>query len=407
LQLGTDNGPSLRTVGHVVPEYLPRSATFIYTTLRFQHAFGAAVFARRTSNLEEFPIDSVSELDGDGGAWTRAGGTVRARAAGYRERFDHRIASEAARRQCVALHAHFGWAGRSSVDAAARLGIPLLTTFYGRDLSEVERTRGGMARNPYRRLFSTGTLFVCEGPAMAKQLARVGCPKERIRIVRIGLDLAKFPLRPRRRARPLILLQTCRFVDKKGVDLSIRAFAAARARLGPSELWLVGDGPLRHELEALASELGLTDSVRFLGMVSHDEYRQVIERAHVCLQPSRTAGDGDTEGGAPTVLLEMQASGVPVLATRHADIPFVVGRPDELVDEDDAAALSAALVRLVEAPEADWDARIEAGRQLVEREHDGEVVARALASVYEEAIELAAAPSRRARPERAACATSS
>ena len=399
----TDNVRTARTVGHVVPEYLPRSATFIHTTLRFQRAFRPIVFTRRTSNLEEFPVASIAELDAVSGPVQR----LTARAAGYREPFEHRVALETARQGCVALHAHFGWAGKSSVSSARRLRLPLVTTFYGRDLSEVDRTRGGMVRNPYRRLFSEGTLFVCEGPAMAEQLARVGCPEDRIRIVRIGLDLEKFPWRPRRRGSPLVVLQTCRFVEKKGVDLSIRAFAAARPRLGESELWLVGDGPLRAQLEALTRELGVADSVRFLGMVSHDEYRKVIERAHVCVQPSRVARDGDTEGGAPTVLLEMQASGIPVVATRHADIPFVVARPDELVDEEDVVGLAAALARLAEASEADWDARIEAGRELVEREHDAAVVARAIESVYEEAIELAALRADIRAPERAECATTS
>ena len=399
----TDNGRTPRIVGHVVPEYLPRSATFIHTTLRFQRAYRPVVFARRTSNLEEFPVASVSELDADSGPLQR----LAARAAGYREPFERSVARETARKGCVALHAHFGWAGKSSVSTARRLRLPLVTTFYGRDLSEVDRTRGGMARNPYRRLFSEGTLFLCEGPAMAKQLTRVGCPEDRIRIVRIGLDLEKFPFSPRRRESNLVLLQTCRFVEKKGVDLSIRAFAAARSRLGESELWLVGDGPSRADFEALAGELGVADSVRFLGMVSHDEYREVIERAHVCLQPSRVASDGDTEGGAPTVLLEMQASGVPVVATRHADIPYVVARPDELVDEEDVAGLAETLVRLAEAPEADWNARIEAGRELVEREHDAAVVARAIESVYDEAIELVAMRAGTRTPERAECATTS
>jgi colanic acid/amylovoran biosynthesis glycosyltransferase len=403
LAQATDNGRTPRTVGHVVPEYLPRSATFIHTTLRFQRAYRPVVFARRTSNLEEFPVASVSELDADSGLVQR----LAARAAGYGEPFERRVARETVREGCVALHAHFGWAGKSSVSTARRNRLPLVTTFYGRDLSEVDRTRGGMARNPYRRLFSEGTLFVCEGPAMAEQLARVGCPEDRVRIVRIGLDLEKFPLRPRRRESTLVLLQTCRFVEKKGVDLSIRAFAAARSQLGESELWLVGDGPIRVELEALASELGVADAVRFLGMVSHDEYREVIERAHVCLQPSRVASDGDTEGGAPTVLLEMQASGVPIVATRHADIPFVVARPDELVDEEDVAGLAAALVRLAEAPDADWDARIEAGRDLVEREHDAAVVARRIEAVYEEAIEVVATHAGSRAPERAECATTS
>src|SRR5439155_13466167 len=98
--------------------------------------------------------------------------------------------------------------------------------------------------------------------------------------------------------------------------------------------------------ERLAAKLDCADAVRITGMVSHTEYRELVAGAHVCLQPSRTAADGDTEGGAPTVILEMQALGIPVVATRHADIPFVVPRPEELAPEGDVDALADALCRV-------------------------------------------------------------
>jgi colanic acid/amylovoran biosynthesis glycosyltransferase len=376
----------LGAIGHTVPEYLPRSATFIYTVLRFQRAFRPVVLARRTSNLAEFPIGDVYELAPDASVYRRAARTLHALSAGFRSSYGHRVAVEASRHRCVVLHAHFGWTGRSSVVAGRRLGIPLVTTFYGRDVSEPQR--GRRSRRPYKRLFAEGTLFFCEGPAMAAHLASVGCPTEKIRIVKIGLDLEQFPFAPRQRTRPLILLQAGRFVEKKGIDLSIRSFAAARKRLGPSELWLVGDGPLRPQLESLAENLGVKQVVRFLGMVSHSDYREAIRRAHICLQPSRTAPDGDTEGGAPTVLLEMQASGVPVVASRHADIPSVVPDADELVAEDDEDGLTVALVRLATLPDKDWRSRVEDGRALMESEHDARTVAGVIEAHYQEAIRL-------------------
>ena len=176
---------------------------------------------------------------------------------------------------------------------------------------------------------------------MADTLAGIGCPHKKIRLVRIGLDLDYFPFAQRARGRPLVIVQAARLVEKKGVDLSIRAFAAARADLGESELWIVGDGPERSSLEALATELAVADSVRFVGELSHGRYRELIGEAQICLQPSRTAADGDTEGGAPTVLIELQAAGLLVVATRHADIPYVVPRDDQLADEEDVPGIAA------------------------------------------------------------------
>jgi colanic acid/amylovoran/stewartan biosynthesis glycosyltransferase WcaL/AmsK/CpsK len=384
-----ERGPdaaAVGAIGHTVPEYLPRSATFIYTTLRFQRRFRSVVLAQSTSNLTEFPISDVYALAAETPARRRFLRGLRAFSAGYRSTYQHRIATESRRHGCVALHAHFGWSGPPTVAAGRRLRIPVVTTFYGRDISEPER--GRRSRRPYKRLFAEGTLFFCEGPAMAAHLTRIGCPPEKIRIVRIGIDLDQFPFTARQRRRPLVLLQTGRFVEKKGTDLSIRAFASARKQLGPSELWLVGDGPLRSELEALVESLGVKSSVRFLGMVSHAEYQQAIQRAHVCLQPSRTASDGDTEGGAPTVLLEMQASGVPVLASRHADIPSVVPDAGELVEENDVDGLTEALVRLASLSASEWRARVERGRDLIERKHDARALAGVIETHYQEAMRL-------------------
>ena len=284
------------------------------------------------------------------------------------------------------LHAHFGWSGPPSLVAARRLGLPLITTFYGRDLAH--RKRRWQRRGVYEELFDVGTLFICEGPAMAKTLIGIGCPMEKVRIVRIGIDLRDFPFQARVRREPLVLLQVARLVEKKGVDVSIRAFAEARTTMGPSELWIVGDGELREELESLAKQLGVTDAVRFFGEVSHAEYRDVLAHAHIGIQPSRTAADGDTEGGAPTVLLEMQATGLPVLATRHADIPFVVSAHDCLVEENDVAGLAEALARVAQLPDAEWDTQTKAGRVLVESEHDVSVVARSVEALYAEARAL-------------------
>jgi len=337
------------------------------------------VLAARTENLDEFSTDSLFIVGRPDSHFARGAARLWAAAHGFRRTYDHLLTRKARRAGCRLLHAHFGWAGCAALPARRRLHVPLVTTFYGHDLSDAR----GL---DYGRLFTEGALFVCEGPAMQAHLMALGCPRPKIRTVRIGLDLARFPFDPRSRSRPLVVFQACRFVEKKGVDLSLRAFAAARRRLGPSELWLVGDGERRPELESLAGRLGISKAVRFLGMLSHDEYREAAGAAHICLQPSRVAENGDTEGGAPTVLLEMQAAGVPVVSTRHADVPFVVPDPDRLVAEEDVDALAEELVRLGGASDAEWSAIAERGRTFVETHHDARIVAVELADVYREAL---------------------
>jgi colanic acid/amylovoran biosynthesis glycosyltransferase len=372
----------------VVPEWLPRSETFVFTALRNQRRHRPIVLADRITQLEAFPIEPVIELLPAHATITRRlADRVRAYSMGLPASYDLRIVQAARAYDCELMHAHFGPTACGVLGARAKLGIPLVTTFYGYDLA-FARERPDWAPR-YERLFREGARFVCEGPAMAAHLASLGCPADRIRIVKIGVDLEQFPFTPRTPARPLIFAATGRFVPKKGFDLALRAFAAARPSVGDSQLWLIGDGPERARLERLSAELAVAEHVVFHGMVSYGDYQELMRRAHVALQPSRTAPDGDTEGGAPTVIIEMQATGVPVISTQHADIPSVVARPGELVPENDVEALAGALVEVASLTAGEWLERAREARALMEGEHDARITASALEAVYDEALRTA------------------
>lgn len=373
-------------IGHVIGEYLSSSGMFLHTLFRLQQSFQPVVFAGHiSSNIRQFPFSPIVELAPPGHArHRRAARRVRAYAAGHSTAYEHRILRAARELNCAVLHAHWGQMGWSSLPACRYLEIPLITSFYGQDLAAPHRD--AVWGRCYTRLFAEGSLFLCEGPAAATKLCELGCPREKLRILRIGLDLSLHPFSIRKRTRPLIVVQTARFVEKKGLDVSIRAFAAARPRIGPSELWLIGDGPCRHELKALATRLGASSFVRFLGLLSHAEFRNALAGAHIGIQPSRVASDGDTEGGAPVSILEMQAVGIPVVGTRHADIPFIVPRPHELSEEEDVEGVAAGLVRLAVAPEGEWRDRALEGRALVELDHDATVTAALSEGFYAEAL---------------------
>ena len=378
---------ALPAVAHLIPEYLPRSATFVHTALRAQTRHRPLVLAGAISNLAEFPVGEVVDLDRRAGlprVVDRAGSALLGYAAGY-----GRAAVAAARRQgCLLVHAHFGWSGRDVIHAAKAAGLPVVTTFYGRDLSESDRARTGsrFSRDPYRPLFAAGARFIVEGPAMARHLERIGCDPAKVAVVPIGIDLDLFPFSPRERGDRFVIMQAARFVEKKGFDLTIRAFARVLENVASAELWLVGDGPLRGELEALVRRLGVGAAVRFTGMVSHEDYRRLLEVADVCVQPSRVASDGDTEGGAPTTLLEVQAVGIPVVATRHADIPFVVPDARALADEEDVEGISGALVRVALEDDTDRERRLLEARAHIETSHGMGVTAAQIEAIYDEVV---------------------
>jgi colanic acid/amylovoran biosynthesis glycosyltransferase len=349
-------------VAHVVKAYLPLSQTFIHTQLEAQRDLTQMVVTRRRVDGATFPSGRVWELD-------RLSRRLDSRLPGARI-FGRRAVHPLRRFEPDVLHAHFGWMGHDALVASRALRVPLVVAVHGRDVY-APLYRPGSAREAYGDIFRSGATFTCVGPRAARELADAGCPQDRLHIVPVGIDLERFPFSPAPAVEPVVFLQVARLTPKKGVDVTLRAFSAARASLD-AELWIVGDGPQRDELHGLARDLGIAARVRFHGALAPSEVSALMARAHVGVQASRVAADGDREG-SPTVLIEMQARGVDVVATRHADIPFIVAHPDELVDEGDVEGLAAALVEA-------------AGRALVERQHDATSIRSTLRHVYETAI---------------------
>ena len=91
---------------------------------------------------------------------------------------------------------------------------------------------------------------------------------------------------------------------------------------------------------------------------------------HLFLQPSVTASHGDTEGGAPVSIIEMLATGMPVIATTHCDIPEVVGTAYShlLASERDAVHLAECIQMLLDKPDS-WPDLIQKGREHIETEY--------------------------------------
>lgn len=97
-----------------------------------------------------------------------------------------------------------------------------------------------------------------------------------------------------------------RMLPLKGFDLGLRAFAQFHQRFTKSEYWLIGEGPERPRLEALARRLGIIGAVRFLGQVPRDEVFKHLAKASVLLHPS-------LRESLPYAVVEALAAGVPAI----------------------------------------------------------------------------------------------
>jgi colanic acid/amylovoran biosynthesis glycosyltransferase len=220
-----------------------------------------------------------------------------------------------------------------------------------------------------RVLFNEAEMFLALGERMKSRLVELGCPADRIRIVRVGADLDRFTFEPRvlHPGDPVRFLFCGRFVEKKGVPFLLRAFAQVRREIADVELTIIGDGALRPQVDRLVAELGIGPAVRLLGFQPHDRVALEMKRAHILVGPSVTAANGDDEGGVLTCGIEGSATGLPLVATRHADIPeqLIHGENGLMVEERDVDGLAKAMATLARKPER-WPAMGAAGRRLIE-----------------------------------------
>ena len=249
------------------------------------------------------------------------------------------------------LHAHFGWSGIRSLLLRQCLGVPLVTTFGGRDLGA--DLHDPLHRPLYDRLLQAADLCICVSDTLAAVLAEHGVADGRIRVVRRGADADFFREQERLgrgEGEPLRLLMLGRLVEKKGHGDAISALVILREAGWPCVLRIVGAGETDEVLRQ-AERQGVVKHVDVQPPTDTTGVRDHFAWADLLVHCSRRAGDGDVEG-IPNVVVEAAATGLPVVGTRHGGIPEVVvdGETGRLVPESDPKALAEALRELAVEP---------------------------------------------------------
>lgn len=376
------------TVAHSMQRYLGLSETFIYAILNGFQRYRPIVVTETVDHIDLFPFEPVyatSSIRRFSWWWMVNG--LHYRMSDRRTFFEHMtyVRHILKRERAQIIHAHFGPSGVRMLPIRRALDIPLVTTFYGYDMSELPREVRW--REAYTRLFAEGDLFLVEGGHMRAALIALGCPAEKVEVQRIGIDLDHLPFKERTVApgEKIVVLFCGRFTEKKGLVYALEALAPVIREFPNLELRIIGDGEERPAIERAIAEHALTPYVHLLGYQPHRVFREQLSEAHLFIQPSVTASNGDTEGGAPTVVLEAQACGVPVLATYHADIPEVVQdrKSGWLAPERDSDALAGGWLELLRHPET-WPDMGRAGRALVERQHHIGALIRQLEGRYDQ-----------------------
>jgi glycosyltransferase involved in cell wall biosynthesis len=167
-----------------------------------------------------------------------------------------------------------------------------------------------------------------------------------------------------------------RLVPEKGVNVLLHGLA----RVGqPVQALVMGDGPLRAELQRLAAALGLAERCRFVGAVNHSAVPEYLSAADVLVLPSLTTKQWKEQFGR--VLIEAMGCRVPVVASDSGAIPEVIGTAGRLFAEGDAEALAAILAELAADPRQ-RAALAECGYQRILSRYTIEVLAANLLTVW-------------------------
>lgn len=184
---------------------------------------------------------------------------------------------------------------------------------------------------------------VCNSRIVGEALVRDGVPQSKVVIIPNGLPDAAFAeTEPAFEKRPGVLrIGMIARMNLKAKNHAVFLAAAARvaAKFPEAEFVLAGDGPLRPELEAQAVQLGLGESVKFLG--DRRDVPAILASLDISVLPSASES-------LSNVILESMAAGVPVVATRVGGNPELVNeRTGLLVAPGDAEALAEGIERLL------------------------------------------------------------
>jgi len=244
------------------------------------------------------------------------------------------------------IDAHYFYPdGVAAAMLGRRLGVPVVITARGTDVNLIAQYRS--PQRMIRWAARQASAVVAVSQALKDKLAALGIERERIHVLRNGVDLDLFHPADREKLRAELalrgpaLLSVGNLLAFKGHGLVIEALSL----LPDCQLVIAGEGPDRAAFEALARQLRVSERVRFVGSLSQDDLRR-----HYCAADALVLAS--SREGWPNVLLEAMACGTPVVATRVGGVPEIVRSQDAglIIEERSAAAIAHSVRHLLARP---------------------------------------------------------
>jgi colanic acid/amylovoran biosynthesis glycosyltransferase len=287
------------------------------------------------------------------------------------------------------IHAHFGPDAIRAIPLSNKLGIPLVVTFHGYDVTVKPSYAWHSSYTQFIYLLKKAKLkreaahFIAVSDYIKNLLIDQGFSKNKISTHYVGVDTSVFTPEEDQIRNPTVLF-VGRLVEVKGCEYLIRAIAKVQNILPDAELVIIGDGPLRSSLEKLARET--IGGHQFLGFQPSTIIRQWMNKAKVFCVPSTSARSGHTEAFG-IVFAEAQSMGLPVVSFNSGGISEAVEHAVTgfLAPEKDEKALAEYLIRVLDDPIL-WHSLSENAMKRVRQKFDLKHQTKELEKLYLEII---------------------
>lgn len=317
------------TVLHFAADWLPPSEVFVYELIRHLRRPGVVVAANKLQNIGRFGMDDLHTL----APIERFVRPIAARPCA----FTAALGLLSRRRGVGLVHVHHGYRCEVVVPLVKRRRLPLVLSLHGHDvtgyLDERPAIYGGIARFV--------SAVVVPSKFLVDHAVSAGFDRSLVKVLPSGVDTSFFCASPLPSSEPVAVF-VGRFVEKKGIDVLAQAWPRVQSVIPRARLRIMGFGPLEHIARSIPGRVTVEISP------DRTAVRDAMRGARLIVSPSHTAPDDALES-LLVVNLEAQASGRPVVTTRHGAIPEYVkeGETALLVPEGDAESLAEAMVRVL------------------------------------------------------------
>lgn len=244
--------------------------------------------------------------------------------------------------------AEFGTVGLELLEICKTNKIPLIVTLRGYDIHHRQTFEPNKVR--YAELFDYASQIICVSEDIRDKVKSLFNIDNKILYLPSPIQLNLFSYSDHSGNAP-VFLAVGRFAETKSPHLTILAFNEVLKKIPEARLRMVGKdggGELFEACHILVRALTIQDKVDFLGILSPAEVAEEMKNARIFVQHSLTTPINGDKEGTPVSIREAMASGLPIIATRHAGITEIIqsGKNGILVDEYDYLAMAEEMFRV-------------------------------------------------------------